>query len=157
MPPARVRIASRPMNVEPDDAVRSAQLQLLPLFDDLERVLQSEQDAEALAFFGEIRRWIERATGTEDLMGPFMQLATTAFRLESSRPPTGAWFNTSVLFSTRGWLTLSEKTAPPPAGSAPPVAAALRANTLLKSKVALPLSSATPPPRAGAVLPRKRL
>ena len=80
MPPAPVRIASRPMNVEPDDAARSAQLQLLPLFDDLERVLRSEQDSEAFAFFGEIRRWIERAIDVEDLMGPFMQLATTAFR-----------------------------------------------------------------------------
>lgn len=68
------------MNVEPDDAVRSARLQLLPLFDDLERVLRGDEDAEALAFFGEIRRWIERAVGAEDLMGPFIQLATTAFR-----------------------------------------------------------------------------
>jgi hypothetical protein len=68
------------MNVEPDDAVRFAQLQLLPLFDDLERILRRDHDAEASAFFGEIRRWIERAVRAEDLMGPFMQLATTAFR-----------------------------------------------------------------------------
>ena len=68
------------MNVEPDDAVLSAQRQLLPLFDSLDRILEREHDVEASAFFGEIRRWIERAVREEDLMGPFMQLATTAFR-----------------------------------------------------------------------------
>lgn len=68
------------MIVEPDDTVRSAQRQLLPLFDALAAILDREQDADAAAFFNEIRRWIERAVREEDLMGPFMQLATTAFR-----------------------------------------------------------------------------
>jgi hypothetical protein len=68
------------MNVESDDPVRAAQRQLLPLLGHLERILERDQDADASAFFRDIRRWIERAVRTEDLMGPFMQLATTAFR-----------------------------------------------------------------------------
>jgi hypothetical protein len=68
------------MNVESDDPVHVTQRQLLPLFHELERILARDQDGDASAFFGEIRRWIECAVRTEDLMGPFMQLATTAFR-----------------------------------------------------------------------------
>lgn len=68
------------MNVEPDEVVRAAQQQLVPLLRGLEAALGEDRRDGSLEFFSEIRRWIERAAEEADLMGPFMQLATTAFR-----------------------------------------------------------------------------
>ena len=68
------------MIAERDEATQAAHDQLLPLFADLERRLLREQDHEAVDFFGEIARWIERAGNVDELMDPFMRLATTAFR-----------------------------------------------------------------------------
>jgi len=62
-----------------DEATQAAHDQLLPLFAELNERLLHEQDHEAADFFGEIARWIERSANVDELMGPFMRLATTAF------------------------------------------------------------------------------
>jgi hypothetical protein len=62
-----------------DEATQAAHEQLLPLFADLHDRLLREQDHEAADFFHEIACWIQRAADVDELMGPFMRLATTAF------------------------------------------------------------------------------
>ena len=67
------------MIADRDEATQAAHDQLLPLFAELHDLLLREQDHEAASFFAEIARWIERAANVDELMGPFMRLATTAF------------------------------------------------------------------------------
>jgi hypothetical protein len=67
------------MIADRDEATQAAHDQLLPLFAELHDRLLREQDHEAADFFSEIAHWIERSANVDELMNPFMRLATTAF------------------------------------------------------------------------------
>lgn len=68
------------MSADVDAVVRDAQEQLLPMLDKLDQLLEAADDPRAREFFAGITAWIKRAVETQDLMGPFMKLATSAFQ-----------------------------------------------------------------------------
>jgi hypothetical protein len=63
-----------------DPVVADAQQQLLPMLAELDRILAIGDDTAARDFFQRIATSLGLARTTDDLMPPFMQLATSAFQ-----------------------------------------------------------------------------
>ena len=63
-----------------DPVVLDAQERLLPMLAELDRILEISQDTPARAFFERIANGLGHARTTDDLVAPFMQLATSAFQ-----------------------------------------------------------------------------
>ncbi|MAI78752.1 MAG: hypothetical protein CL917_07420 [Deltaproteobacteria bacterium] len=62
------------------DAVDAAHQQLVPRLNRLCEMAKAETEPEVLSFFQQIATQIEVAQDETDLMGPFMELSTSAFR-----------------------------------------------------------------------------
>ena len=62
------------------NATDAAREELLPLLETLRALTGREGDAEQEAFFERVRAGIARAAEPDDLVGPFMELSTAAFR-----------------------------------------------------------------------------
>ena len=69
-----------PDSTSPVSTTDVARDELLPLLEQLVDLVRAENEIEQAAFFVRIRDGIAHADDPDDLMGPFMELSTSAFR-----------------------------------------------------------------------------